>query len=70
MCCRRPYQRRPRRRHRHRAEEPLADAFGGDAGGHATAAATDLDTADNDAVEAHALAHLEDALDTQFGEFT
>lgn len=49
--------------------EPLVDAFGGESGGHAGAAGAKLDTDDPDAVEREALARIEDALGTQFGEF-
>ncbi|WP_227134770.1 DHH family phosphoesterase [Halorubellus salinus] len=49
--------------------EPLAESFGGSAGGHAGAASATLDTTDHDAIETHALALVEDALGRQFGEF-
>ena len=50
--------------------EPLAASFGGDAGGHARAASAELDATDRDAIEASALALVEDALGRQFGEFS
>jgi len=50
--------------------QPLATDFGGDGGGHASAGTATLNSDDREAIEAHTVTHIEDALGMQFGTFS